>query len=110
MLQKPNVCGTQIYNAFLRTIIKTVPHPYAPMHSDVVQALAVVMCILGCHGAAVALLVSFDCWLRISEVAGLRPGDVVDNRGIADPAGAGCRCLSRDHQNGTAPSGACRIA
>ena len=63
--------------------------PYAPMHQDVVHALAAVMCLLGCHGAAVALLVSFDCWLRVSEVAGLRPGDVVDNRGAADPAGRG---------------------
>ena len=46
------------------------PTPYAPMHLDVAHALAAVMCLLGCHGAAVALLVSFDCWLRISQVSG----------------------------------------
>ena len=32
---------------------------------------------------------SFDCWLRISEVSGLKARDVVDNRGQADPAGRG---------------------
>ena len=47
------------------------------------------MCLLGCQGAAVALLVSFDCWLRISEVSGLKARDVVDNRGQGDPAGRG---------------------
>ena len=65
------------------------PTPYAPMHLDVALALAAVMCLLGCQGAAVALLVSFDCWLRISEVSGLKARDVVDNRGQADPAGRG---------------------
>ena len=65
------------------------PTPYAPMHLDVAHALAAVMCLLGCHGAAVALLVSFDCWLRISEVSGLKARDVVDNRGHVDPAGRG---------------------
>ena len=65
------------------------PTPYAPMHQDVALALPVVMCILGCLGAAVALLVSFDCWLRISEVAGLKARDIVDNRSQADPAGRG---------------------
>ena len=59
------------------------------MHLDVAHALAAVMCLLGCHGAAVALLVSFDCLLRISEVSGLKARDVVDNRGHVDPAGRG---------------------
>ena len=27
ILQKPIICGTQIYNAFLGSIIKTVPYP-----------------------------------------------------------------------------------
>ena len=57
------------------------PTPYEPMHLDVALALAAVMCLLGCQGAAVALLVSFDCWLRISEVSVLKARDVVDNRG-----------------------------
>ena len=65
------------------------PTPYAPMHQDIALALAVVMSLLGSLGAAVALLVSFDCWLRISEAAGLKARDVVDNRGQADPAGRG---------------------
>ena len=65
------------------------PTPYAPMHQDVALALATVMSLVGCVGAAIALLVSYDCWLRISEVAGLKPRDVVDNRGQADAAGRG---------------------
>ena len=28
ILQKPIICGTQIYNTFLGSIIKTVPHPF----------------------------------------------------------------------------------
>ena len=65
------------------------PTPYAPMHQDVALALATVMSLVGCVGAAIALLVSYDCWLRISEAAGLKPRDVVDNRGQADAAGRG---------------------
>ena len=59
------------------------------MHLDVALALAVVISLVGCVGAAIALLVSYDCWLRISEAARLKPRDVVDNRGQADAAGRG---------------------
>ena len=65
------------------------PVPYAPMHLDLAFALAAVLCVLCCYGVAIALLVSFDAWLRISEVSALTPGDIVDNRHQADPVGRG---------------------
>ena len=65
------------------------PVPYAPMHLDLALALAAVLCFLCCYGMAIALLVSFDAWLRISEVSALKPGDIVDNRHQADPVGRG---------------------
>ena len=77
------------------------PTPYAPMHQDVALALAVLRCILGCLGAAIALLVSFDCWLRISEVAGLKARDIVDNRSQVDPAGRGVAVYLETTKTGT---------
>ena len=71
------------------------------MHQDFALALPVVMCILGCLGAAVALLVSFDCWLRISEVAGLKARDIVDNRSQADPTGRGVAVYLATTKTGT---------
>ena len=48
-----------------------------------------------------ALLVSFDFWLRISEVAGLKARDIVDNRSQADPAGRGVAVYLATTKTGT---------
>ena len=60
------------------------PQPAAPMPRDLVLAVAAVLSLLGEPGAALAVLVSFDCWLRISEVSGLTVDAVVDHRGQPD--------------------------
>ena len=65
------------------------PMPAAPMPRDLAFALAATAALAGDLAAAIAMFLSHDCWLRISEVAGLRPRDVVHNRGSADPAGRG---------------------
>ncbi len=61
------------------------PRPAAPMPRDLALACAALSCLGGRLGVGVAMLVSYDCWLRISEVCGLTPADVVDNRLAADP-------------------------
>ncbi len=65
------------------------PRPAAPMPRDLVFACAATCCLGGDLAVGVALLVAYDCWLRISEVAGLTPETVVDHRDIADPLGRG---------------------
>ena len=65
------------------------PQPAAPMPRDLVLAVAAVLSLLGEPGAALAVLVSFDCWLRISEVSGLTVDAVVDHRGQPDPLSRG---------------------
>jgi hypothetical protein len=56
---------------------------WLPIPLDLLQAAAIVLWRWGDRQAAVALLLSFDCYLRISEVVGLRcdlvvlPGDRV---------------------------------
>ena len=65
------------------------PRPAAPMTRDLCRALAVVAALGGTPAVGLAMLLSFDLWLRISEVSGLTPRDVVDTRGQADPVGRG---------------------
>jgi integrase len=65
------------------------PRPYAPMPRDLVFAVALLCGLAGHVGPSLAVLLSFDCFLRISEVAGLAEGDIVDHRGQADPVGRG---------------------
>ena len=65
------------------------PQPAAPMPRDLVLAVAGVLALLGSPGAALAVLVSFDCWLRISEVSSLTVDAVVDHRGQPDPLSHG---------------------
>ncbi len=65
------------------------PRPAAPMTRDLMRACAAVAALDGDIGGCLAMLLSFDCWLRISEVSGLRPVDIVDTRGAADPVNRG---------------------
>ena len=65
------------------------PQPAAPMPADLAYALAAIMVLLKEYRVALALLLSTDCWLRISEVAGLKGADIVDHRAQADPVGRG---------------------
>ena len=46
---------------------------------------ATIASLAGDIAAGIAMLLSHDCWLRISEVAGLTVDDIVDLRAVADP-------------------------
>ena len=61
------------------------PMPAAPMPQDLALALATTASLAGDIAAGIAMLLSHDCWLRISEVAGLTVDDIVDLRAVADP-------------------------
>ena len=61
-----------------------LPVPAAPMPQDLALALATTAALAGDVAAAIAMLLSHDCWPRISEVAGLTVDDVVDLRAVAD--------------------------
>lgn len=50
--------------------------PHAPLTWGLTVSLAVDMCRVGEAGCAMATLLAFDCYLRISEVCGLRINDV----------------------------------
>jgi len=65
------------------------PKPYAPMPRDLAYACAIMCSLTGDVAVALAILLSFDCFLRISEVSGLRCRDVVDHRMQADEVGQG---------------------
>ena len=55
------------------------------MPQDLALALATTAALAGDVAAVIVTLLSHDCWLRISEVAGLTVDDVVDLRAVADP-------------------------
>ena len=76
------------------------PTPYAPMPKDLVDALAPVCALAGDVAVGLAILLSFDCLLRISEVAGLRVGDIVDHRQQADAVGRGVAVYLRVTKTG----------
>ena len=59
------------------------------MPRDLVYACATTAALAGDLAAAIAMLLSYDCWLRVSEVAALAADAVVDHRGVADPVGRG---------------------
>ena len=76
------------------------PTPYAPMPKDLVDALALMCALAGDVAVGLAILLSFDCLLRISEVAGLRVGDIVDHRQQADAVGRGVAVYLRVTKTG----------
>ena len=76
------------------------PTPYAPMPLDLVHAVAVTCALAGAVAVGIAILLSFDCLLRISEVAALRVGDIVDHRAQADPVGRGVAVYLRSTKTG----------
>ena len=76
------------------------PTPYAPMPLDLVHAVAVTCALAGAVAVGIAILLSFDCLLRISEVAALRVGDIVDHRAQADPVGHGVAVYLRSTKTG----------
>ncbi len=65
------------------------PQPAAPFPRDLVWACATLACLSGDSAAGVAMLVAYDCWLRISEISGITVEDVHDTRGQVDPVGRG---------------------
>ena len=52
------------------------------------------------ESTAVALLVGFDCWLRISELANLSVSDIIDQRGHPDVAFRGVVVFLRETKTG----------
>ena len=70
------------------------------MPKDLVDALALVCALAGNVAVGLAILLSFDCLLRISEVAGLRVGDIVDHRQQADAVGRGVAVYLRSTKTG----------
>ena len=54
---------------------KSQSHP--PLTWEVTIVIACTMSHAGYHGPAVAMLVGFDCYLRVSELTGLRRKDIV---------------------------------
>jgi len=62
------------------------PRPAAPLPLDLVVASTALLCLTGALAEGTALLLAFDCWLRIGEVAGLLTDDIVDNRMATDAA------------------------
>ena len=65
------------------------PTPAAPFPRSLAWACAALACLDGSPGVGVAIVVGFDCLLRISETALLPESAVVDTRGQADPVGQG---------------------
>ena len=65
------------------------PKPAAPFPRDLVWACATLACLSGEVAVGVAMMVAYNCWLRISEVAGITAADVHDTRGQVDPVGRG---------------------
>ena len=65
------------------------PQPAAPFPRDLVWACATLACLSGDVAVGVAMLVAYDCWLRISEISGITAADVHDTRGQVDPVGRG---------------------
>ena len=60
------------------------PRPYAPMPRDLALAAAAMAALEGNIGVAIAILLGFDAWLRISEVAALTAADVFDTTSARD--------------------------
>jgi len=85
------------------------PRPYAPIPRDLCFALAVVCSLSDRLPSAIAMLVSFDCWLRISEVVSVTPRSIVDTRIVAshDPLSQ-CVSIFLPHTK-TGPRQAVRI-
>jgi len=65
------------------------PIPAAPMPRALAWACAVLAALDGDPALAVAIVVGFDCLLRISEAALLPASAVLDTRAQADPVGRG---------------------
>ena len=76
------------------------PKPYPPMPLHLALAAADLRAVVGDFGTAVALLVGFDCWLRISELANLSVSDIIDQRGHPDVAFRGVVVFLRETKTG----------
>jgi len=63
------------------------PQPAAPIPRDLAFSCAALAALRGYVDCAIAMLLAYDAWMRISEVAGLRARDVVDSRAQHDPVG-----------------------
>ena len=74
--------------------------PAAPFPRDLVWACATLACLSGEVAAGIAMLVAYDCWLRISEVSGLTVADVYDTRDQVDPVGRGVSVFLAETKTG----------
>ena len=81
--------------------------PYAPVPMVVALAMAVLASVSGSHAVAVAMLLSMDTWLRISEVAGLGVTDITDSSRSVDAVTRGVAVWLRTTKTG--PRQAVRI-
>lgn len=77
---------------FLKGINRLQPaKAYPPLTWDLTCAIAVRMILNGSYRAGIGCLLAFHCFLRVGELSGLRPADVVDARasiariGVAAP-------------------------
>ena len=76
------------------------PQPAAPFPLDLVLACAALVALAGDLRSGIALLLSYDAWLRISEVSGLTVDAVVDHRGQFDLVGRGVSVYLPDTKTG----------
>ena len=81
------------------------PQPAAPFPRDLVWACAALACLSGEVAVGVAMMVAYDCWLRISEVSGIMVADVHDTRGQVDPVGRGVSIYPTGDEDRAAASG-----
>ena len=93
-LASATVYGTEFFNGRLQGQLRSsrkalrgwkriAPHrSYPPLTWDAACVIAVTLRMWGHHKAAIAVLLMFDCYLRIGEMAALRCCDIVDASSI----------------------------
>lgn len=80
VLQRPELKHDALYQA--RACLKgwervKKSHSHPPLTWELTIVLACTMARAGYHSPALAMLVGFDCYLRVSELTGLRRRDIV---------------------------------
>jgi len=77
---------------FLKGINRLQPvKAYPPLTWDLTCTIAIRMMLNGSYRAGIGCLIAFHCFLRVGELCGLRPADIVDARssvsrvGVASP-------------------------
>ena len=68
-------------------------------------ACGTLACLSGDVAAGVAMMVAYDCWLRISEISGITAADVHDTRGQVDVVGRGVSVFLPETKTGRRQAG-----